>query len=66
MVPNDVVTMNLLETRATRDRGARVFVEWTPVPRKIELLVNVKFLVAKEYDTPLRNKKSSENRRHPW
>lgn len=59
------ITVDLFETRVTRDRGTCVLVERTPVPRKAKLFVNVKFLVAKEDNAPLCNEKSSGNRKRP-
>lgn len=59
------ITMDLFETRLTRDWGACVFVERAPVPREIELVVNVEFLVTKEDDTSFCDEKSPGNRKGP-
>ena len=56
--------MDRFETRLTRNRGAWVFVEWTPVPSEIGLLVDVEFLVTKEDDTSLCNEKGPEGRKY--
>ena len=62
---NDRITVDLFKTRVTRDRGTWMFVEWAPVSRKIELLMNIEFLVTKENNTPLCNEKSPRSRNRP-
>jgi hypothetical protein len=59
----DKVTVDLFETRLARGWDTRVGVERPPVPREIELLVNVEFLVTEEDDTSLCDEKSTGNRK---
>lgn len=65
MTLRDRITVDLFEARLARGWDTRVGVEWPPVTRKVELLVNVEFLVTEEDDTSLCDEESPGNRKHP-
>jgi len=56
--------VDLFEAGHTRNRGVWVFVEWTPVPSEIKLLVDVEFLVTKEDDTSFCSEKGPKGRKY--